>query len=262
VTSTADTQRRRLRIDDDQGRPAAIVWHSSDALIDPQSASSVATAVRLVLTRMRLQQEQDDLLRLQARSQARLVAASDRQREQIAGELKQGVEDRLQRAGSALASVRSESRNRDASAALDIVAQELDSAIQEITALVWAVPQAELGGGKLSGALQSLALTSPVPVKVTVTTAGDRAAETALFYVCSEALANAIKHAEANRVRVDVHRQDGAIRATVTDDGRGGADSSGSGLQGLADRLATIGGQLHIDSSPGAGTTVVATIPT
>jgi signal transduction histidine kinase len=258
---TADTEQRWLRIEDDQGRPAAIVRHSSDALIDPQAASSVTTAVRLVLTRMRLQQEQDDLVRLQARTQARLVAASDRQREQIAAELKQRVEDRLHRAGSALASVRSDLRDGDASAALDVVAQELDSAIREIAALVWAVPQAELGGGKLDGALQSLALTSPIPVEVTVTTAAGRAAETALFYVCSEALANAIKHAGANRVRIDIHRWEGAIRATVADDGRGGADPFGSGLQGLADRLATIGGRLRIESPPGAGTTVVAAIP-
>jgi signal transduction histidine kinase len=257
----ADGEQRWLPIDDDQGRPAAIVRHSSDSLIDPRAASSVATAVRLVLTRVRLQQEQDDLLRLQERSQARLVAAADRQREQIAAELNERVDDRLQRAGSALASVRSDPRNGAASAALDVVAQELGSAITEIAALVWAVPQAELGGGKLDGALRSLALTSPVPVRVTVTTTADRAAETALFYVCSEALANAVKHAGADGVRIDVHRRDGAIRATVVDDGRGGADPSGSGLQGLADRLATIGGRLRVESPRGGGTTVIAAIP-
>lgn len=252
---------RSLRVDDDQGRPAAIVRHSSDALADPRTAAAVATAVRLVLTKMRLQQEQDDLLRLQARAQARLVAAADRQREQIAAELKQRVESRLRRAGSVLAPVRSASRDGDAAAALEVVTRELDAAIQDIAALVWAVPQADLGDGGLGAALHSLALTSPVPVTVTVTAAAGRAAETALFYVCSEALANAVKHAGAGRVRIDVHRRDGAIRATVADDGCGGADPHGSGLQGLADRLAAIGGRLRVDSPPGAGTTVAATVP-
>jgi signal transduction histidine kinase len=90
--------------------------------------------------------------------------------------------------------------------------------------------------------------------------AGGQETETALFYVCCEALANAVKHAHATRVAITVERLDGEIVATVSDDGCGGADPSGSGLQGLADRLAARNGRLRVDSPPGAGTTVTAMI--
>jgi signal transduction histidine kinase len=97
-----------------------------------------------------------------------------------------------------------------------------------------------------------------VTVAVAVTAA--REIETALFYVCCEALANAVKHADAGQVRIEVNGQDGVITATVADDGRGGADPSGSGLQGLADRLAPIGGRLRVDSPEGIGTSITAAI--
>jgi signal transduction histidine kinase len=108
-----------------------------------------------------------------------------------------------------------------------------------------------------------LAEASPVPVTVAVAdhATGDQGTETALFYVCSESLANAAKHAQATAVAISVRRLEDQLVATVSDDGRGGADPSGSGLQGLADRLATCNGQLRVDSPPGAGTTVTASLP-
>jgi signal transduction histidine kinase len=79
--------------------------------------------------------------------------------------------------------------------------------------------------------------------------------------VCCEALANAVKHAQATRAAITVEHVDGEVVVTVSDDGRGGADPSGSGLQGLVDRLAARKGRLQVDSPPGAGTTVTAMIP-
>jgi signal transduction histidine kinase len=141
--------------------------------------------------------------------------------------------------------------------------QELEAASREIADLVAGTPPADLGDGRLRQALDGLAAASPVPVVVTVAgdAAGDQGAETALFYVCCEALANAVKHAHATRVAITVEHLDGGIGATVSDDGCGGADPSGSGLQGLADRLAARNGRLRVDSPPGAGTTVTAMIP-
>jgi signal transduction histidine kinase len=97
-------------------------------------------------------------------------------------------------------------------------------------------------------------------VTVAADVASGQDTETALFYVCSEALANAVKHAAAKRIDITVLRVNGAIEAVISDDGRGGADPTGSGLQGLADRLAARSGRLRVESPPGAGTTVTAVV--
>jgi signal transduction histidine kinase len=82
-----------------------------------------------------------------------------------------------------------------------------------------------------------------------------------LYYVCLEALTNAIKYAQASQVNIFLTRNGTALVMTVSDDGTGAADPTGSGLQGLADRLATFSGRLQVQSAPGAGTIVTATIP-
>ena len=215
------------------------------------------------MTHLALQEEQQIRLRELEAARARIVAAADRQRQRAAGALREDVDVPLRIAQSELGAVRSAVREPEAAGALEVVVQELAAATREITDLVAGIPPADLGGGRLRQALDALAAASPVPVTVVVAAdaAGDRESETALFYVCCEALANAVKHARATRVAVTVGRVDGGLVATVADDGRGGADPSGSGLQGLADRLAARNGRLRVDSPPGAGTTVTATIP-
>ena len=83
----------------------------------------------------------------------------------------------------------------------------------------------------------------------------------ALWFVCSESLANAAKHAAPDSVVITLGSAGDAARLEVRDDGRGGADPGGSGLAGLADRVAAVGGRLSVDSPPGAGTRVVALVP-
>jgi signal transduction histidine kinase len=86
--------------------------------------------------------------------------------------------------------------------------------------------------------------------------------EVAAYYVVSEALTNAAKHAEASIVRVDVEARDGVLRVAVLDDGLGGADpAGGSGLLGLKDRAEAIGGRISLVSAHGAGTTLSAELP-
>jgi signal transduction histidine kinase len=169
----------------------------------------------------------------------------------------------LQLAQSELTAVRPATRDPAVAGSLDVVVTELATARDEIVELVAGVPPAQLGGGRLRAALDTVAHRSPVPVSVTVDAdaAGDPDTETAFFYVCSEALANAVKYADAKRIDITVRRVNGAMEAVISDDGRGGADASGSGLQGLADRLATVNGRLRVDSPPGAGTTVTAVVP-
>ncbi|MCD6016639.1 MAG: integral rane sensor signal transduction histidine kinase, partial [Solirubrobacterales bacterium] len=109
-----------------------------------------------------------------------------------------------------------------------------------------------------------LASRANVPVELEIC-GGDRLperVEAAAYFVVAEALTNVAKYARATRARVEVSRQDGLVRVEIADDGVGGADpAKGSGLRGLEDRVAALEGRLEIDSPPGGGTTVIATIP-
>ncbi len=249
---------RQLLMVSEADVPVAVVAHQSAALEDPLTARAVETAVRLAVTNIRLQDEQLARLRELEAARARVVAAADRQREEVAEELRQNVAALLSDAQAQLADVQV-----GTATALDIVEAELATAIAEIGDLVAGIPPATLGEGRLRDALQILAARAPAEVAVGYgdDAAGDADAETALFYVCSEALANAAKHADAGRITIDVRRSGDLLQVSITDDGRGGADASGSGLTGLADRLAVLAGRLRVESPPGAGTTVTATVP-
>ena len=254
--------RRWLAVDGPNG-PVAVVAHRSSVLDLGPTAAAVAGAVRLAIDHLRLQEEQLERLGELEASRARLVAAADRQRARAAAELRQDVEAPLRVAQSELVAMWAAVRDPEVAAAVDVVVQELVAATGELADLVAGIPPADLGGGRLGRALHAVAEASPVPVTVAVAedAAGSQEAETALFYVCCEALANAVKHAGATRVAIAVERGDGGVVAIVADDGRGGADPSGSGLVGLADRLAACRGRLRVDSPPGAGTTVTAVVP-
>ena len=241
--------------------PLALVVHRSGGLEDAPTASAVASAVRLAVTNLRLTEElHDRLLELQA-SRGRLFAAADRAREEAVGQLRDVVETSLRDARSELSAVRI--RDQEAKTAIVVAADELEATSGMIADLVMGVPPDDLGGGRLRDALGALVRRSPVRVSLAVDehAGGTEGAEATLYYVISESIANVSKHAAATRIDVRVERRGGHIVATVSDDGRGGADPSGSGLQGLSDRLAVRGGRLRVESPPGAGTTVVATIP-
>jgi signal transduction histidine kinase len=255
-------ERPWLSVDGPNG-PVAAVAHRSSVLEDAPTAAAVAAAVRLAVTHLQLQEEQQERLRELEAARVRMVAAADRQRARAAAELREDVQGALRAAQSELRATRAAIRDPEGAAAIDVVVQELTAAAGEIADLVVGIPPADLGGGRLRRVLHALADVSPLPVTVAAAddAAGSQEAETALFYVCCEALANAVKHAGATRVAVTVERLDGELVATIADDGRGGADPSGSGLQGLADRLAARNGRLRVDSPPGAGTTVTATVP-
>jgi uncharacterized protein YhfF len=113
-------------------------------------------------------------------------------------------------------------------------------------------------------ALEILAARAPVPLEVE-TLPGRRLPEpieVSVFFLVSEAVTNAAKHAGASSVRVAVEQEPEAIVARVSDDGRGGADpAAGTGLRGLQDRIATLGGALTVESPPGGGTCLTARIP-
>ncbi len=151
-----------------------------------------------------------------------------------------------------------------ASALLDEAMAELHEATSELRELARGIHPAVLSDRGLPAALEALAGRAPVVVDVIETPADSLPApiEAVAYYVVAEALTNVAKYADAQRAEVRVTRDNGRVIVQVTDDGVGGADpAGGSGLRGLADRLAAFDGRLEVESPRGAGTTIRAQIP-
>jgi len=247
----------------DGARPVAVVHHGAAALRDPTTGASVAEAVRLMIAALERHEELERRLVELRAAQERVVFATDHQRAVSAAQLREEVVAPLEQTAAALSAAGVDAAEPTAASALAVAAGEISSAAQDVDRLVAGAPPAALGGGRLGKALEELGNRCPLPTAVTVSgrAAADTAAEAALFYVCSEALVNAHKHANANRASVTLTAADDCLTLMVSDDGRGGADVTGSGLRGLGDRVAMVGGRLALASPRGGGTTVTAVIP-
>jgi signal transduction histidine kinase len=139
----------------------------------------------------------------------------------------------------------------------------LKTALAELRELAAGIHPTVLTQSGLTAALTSLAERSVVPVKLRPPPP-DRlppAVEATVYFVVSEALANVGKHSRAGLASVAVVRSNGSVQVDVADDGVGGADPAGSGLLGLADRVAALGGSFRIESPASGGTRLLATIP-
>ena len=149
-------------------------------------------------------------------------------------------------------------------ALLEGASKEAREAIAELRELARGIHPAVLTETGLAGAIQALVERSPVLTTVGAVPAGRYPAPieaTAYFVVC-EALANVAKHAPGATAQVAIRQPAGRIVVEITDDGPGGArPGAGSGLRGLADRVASVGGTLHVESAVGGGTRLRAEIP-
>lgn len=208
---------------------------------------TAARVVALALDRERLTVE------LRA-SRARLVEASDAERRRIAADLHDGLQSRL-----VLLAVRA------GLADMGELRDGIETAIDELRALVHGLMPAELTERGLPAAVEGLADRMPVPVALRVDGIDGRlppAVESTGFFVVSEALVNAVKHARASRLEVSLSRNGrDALRIAIGDDGVGGADVVGHGLRSMADRVEALGGTLMISSPVGTGTRVEAELP-
>jgi signal transduction histidine kinase len=194
-------------------------------------------------------------------ARVRTIAAADSERQRAAISLRADL-DLLQKAAADLRSV-PRSRTAEDGHILDVVHEQIVQTSREIEGLVAGMPPVALGNGRLRSSLVNLAAQSPLPVSIAVEpeAAGGADQERALYYVGLEALTNAVKHAGATSATISLTRVGDTLSLTIRDDGAGGADPSGTGLLGLADRLATYGGMLQVQSAPGAGSTLTATMP-
>jgi signal transduction histidine kinase len=196
-------------------------------------------------------------------SGARLVEAGDAERRRLERDLHDGAQSRLVALALLLRTARAQADGPVAQL-LDRAQDELETSLAELRELARGIHPAVLTERGLEPALQ--ALVARVPVPVTVETDADgrlpEPVESAAYFVVSEALANVSKYARATQAKVCVRRAGGSLAVEVADDGVGGADAAqGSGLRGLADRVAALDGKISLDSPPGRGTRLRAEIP-
>jgi signal transduction histidine kinase/uncharacterized protein YhfF len=200
-----------------------------------------------------------------AASRVRIVEAADEERSRIGRNLHDGAQQRLVALGHMLAIAERRFAD-DPAGALDLMAQAREQAGlagEELRELVRGLHPAGLSEHGLRHALAALATRSPLPLRIDALPERrlPAAVEATVFYLVSEALTNALKHADASEVRAEVRLLGQRLLVAVHDDGRGGADdSAGSGLAGLSDRVAALGGTLRVDSPPGEGTRLEASI--
>ena len=246
---------------DDQGERLAVLVHDDALLADRRLVESVAAAARLAVSNARLQAEARSRAGELEASRRRIVEAADAQRRRLEEELRLGAARRLETVATLLAAARS--RDGGEASAIEAIERDLQDARRELDEFAHGVQPVALTESGLLPAVTLLAARSPLPVDVTGTVGRLPApVEAALYFVCSEALANAVKHASASSVLIGFRRELDDVLVTVTDNGRGGAHPvGGSGLRGLADRVEAFGGALSIDSPPSGGTRVVASIP-
>jgi len=141
----------------------------------------------------------------------------------------------------------------------------LKQAVAELRELARGIYPSILTEAGLVPAVRSLAERSPIPVEIRGDIGGARLApqlEATLYFVAAEAITNAVKHSRADSIRVCMERNARTISFEVSDDGQGGADLlAGTGLRGLSDRLAAVGGRLEVGSGNGHGTRIHGEIP-
>ena len=235
------------------------VSRSSDAL-PARAEARLEEFTALIGTAVSNVQARSDL----AASRARIVAAADDERRRVVRDLHDGAQQALVHTIVTL-KLAERAAQHDGEVPVALVSEALDEAEHANAALRelshGMLPSILTRGGLRAG-VEALAGRMALPVEVSVST--DRLApaiEATAYFVVSEALTNVAKHSGATRAEVAVEVEDGNLRLRVNDNGVGGARPDGSGLVGLADRLAVLGGRLGVESPLGGGTVVAASIP-
>jgi signal transduction histidine kinase len=261
---------RRLGIVSNVGSPigvegrlwGAMIVVSTDEVLPADTEGRLEKFTELVATAIANAESRSEL----AASRRRIVAASDQARQRIERDLHDGTQQRLVSLGLAVRAAEADvaSGRGELRAELSGIAAGLADAVVELQELSRGIHPAGLSERGLGPALRTLARRSAVPVDLDVTTGGrfPELVEIAAYYVASEALANAMKHARASRVEVSLAAGDSGLLLSVRDDGVGGADPGrGSGLAGLADRVEALGGSIRVHSPAGAGTHITVNLP-
>ena len=251
------------RIEREGGLVAAIVH---DALDFEKELDAIGAAAAIALENERLDAELRAKVAELRDSRSRMLRVGLEERRRLERDLHDGAQQRLVSMALGMRLARDKMRE-DPDAAermLDGAGAELDAALEELRELARGIHPAVLSDRGLDAALETLARRAPLPVELNRDSYErlPESIELAAYFVVSEALTNVAKYADASHAKVNVARRNGKLLVEVADDGVGGADPDhGTGLRGLADRLAVIEGRLEVDSPPGEGTTIRARIP-
>ncbi|WP_210157034.1 ATP-binding protein [Microbispora oryzae] len=253
---------RVTRIVERAGTPLAVLTYIDTTPDTVQLLVEVVERAGLAVEIGRLRAElHRRLLEVEA-SRARIVAAAYEERRRLERDLHDGAQQRLVSVGLALRHTQFALSDSAAARAIDGAVEELTVAIAELRVLAQGVRPAYLDDG-LDVALRELASRTPLPVTVHI--GPDRFPtdiESTAYFVACEALTNAVKHSGATYIEIQTRILDDRLVLIVRDNGIGGAQPArGTGLRGLSDRVSAQGGRLHVESRPGAGTTLTAELP-
>jgi signal transduction histidine kinase len=248
------------------GQRLGTISYDSTLIDQPELVRTAGRVVAIALDRDRLiadlRANQEALLQ----SRRRIVEAGDRERRRIERNLHDGAQQRLMGLALALrlAEARVDGTDSTVRSLMAEASTELDGAMRDLRELGRGLHPLLLVDAGLVAALEALAERSPIPVDISVRLHGDVPApiQIGAYYVVAEALTNASKHSGAGHVRVRAEVVAGSIRVDVRDDGCGGARvQPGSGLEGLIDRVDSLGGHLEVASLVAGGTQILAEFP-
>jgi signal transduction histidine kinase len=261
IAEPAEGERAITRVEQDGQLLALLIDDPAAVEEDPGLAEAVGSVARLALENERLAAQVRAQLEDVRASRQRIVEATDAERRRVERDLHDGAQQRLVALAMRLDVARE--TTGATSQLLDDATAELRAAVAEVRDLARGLHPPILTEAGLRPAIEALAERAAVPVTVD---APDRrfpaAVEAAAYFVVNEAITNTTKYAGANAVHVTIRDEGGRLAVTVRDDGHGGADpTAGSGLRGLTDRVAALGGRLDVDSPPGGGTTILAELP-
>ena len=245
------------------GAPVAALVHDPALLDEPDLIESVRAIAGLVIENARLAAEVQAQLAEVRASRARIVAAADDERRRLERDLHDGAQQRLVALSLRLRLAQTDA-DPLARLALELAQDEVERALGELREFARGIHPSVLREDGLDAAVEMLARRASLPVEIEGSI-GKRLpdpVELAAYFFISEALTNIGKHAQATHATLELERRDGLLRIDVADDGVGGADyGKGSGLAGLADRLAALDGTMTLKSAAGRGTTLIASIP-
>jgi signal transduction histidine kinase len=271
----ADRSGRRVEIHPEPGRtatvvnsggePVAALLHDASLKKEPELLDAVVAAAGIALENGRLESELRARVEELRQSRARIVEVAQTERRRLERDLHDGAQQRLVTLSLQLRAVESQlGAQPGAARLLEVARNELAESLRELQELARGIHPAVVTESGLDTALDGLVSRATVPVELDIDL-DDRppdAVALAAYYLVSECLTNMAKHAQASCARVEVTREDGQLAVEVHDDGIGGASTdSGSGLRGLEDRVAALGGHVQVWSPKGGGTRIRAEFP-